>query len=552
MAVANNTINLVLKTIATGSGIGKIVAQAKSLISGLGRIASAGRAAFGKLGSAAASVGRNLVNIQAGVHMLASAVRTIVGNMAKAFRFETMTVQFKTLVGSMAEAKEHMAMLQKMGETPPFSMEQFAAASRQMMIMSDGALGYRQSLELVGDAAAATGTPIETLAHEVGRAYAVIRDGQPIERATMSLRNMGVITPEVAARMKEMQKAGKTNAEIWAELEKAISRYSGAMKETEQTGEGLMGAIQSQWDNAIRDFGASFMDVAKGGMSRVLEKMKDLRADGSIQVWADKAAKAVGSVAGSISTAIGWLGKLKKAYDWVRDGAERVGSAVGAYVGTLVGGGSMKDASEASRREWNQTKKEQADRKAEAKKMDEEIRAQTRAKHKAEAEKAAKDEAQAKAKESQRITKQLAEAQAKANIAAMIKAYEESRKKELEKEKSANTDRANDLREKLKRAQADAAAAFEGWGQRGDIDNGGARRSERQRNIDRERIQKAAIDLQEKRPDWRNARNLSRQDEAARRFLLAKENEQKAGNELKDVVGKLDKIEKLLEAATTL
>lgn len=122
----------------------------------------------------------------------------------------------------------------------------------------------------------------------------------------------------------------------------------------------------------------------------------------------------------------------------------------------------------------------------------------------------------------------------------------------LQAEQKANTDRANDLREKLKRAQADAAAAFEGWGQRGDIDNGGARRSERQRNIDRERIQKAAIDLQSKRPDWRNARNLSRQDEAARRFLLAKENEQKAGNELKDVVGKLDKIEKLLEAATTL
>ena len=67
-----------------------------------------------------------------------------------------MTVQFKTLIGSMDEARAHMAMLQKMGDTPPFSMEAFAVASRAMMVMSDGALGFQASLELVGDAATAT------------------------------------------------------------------------------------------------------------------------------------------------------------------------------------------------------------------------------------------------------------------------------------------------------------------------------------------------------------------------------------------------------------
>ncbi|MBR4614885.1 MAG: hypothetical protein IKO55_04710, partial [Kiritimatiellae bacterium] len=472
--------------------------------------------------------------------------------LQKAFRFETMMVQFKTLIGSMDEARAHMAMLQKMGDTPPFSMEQFAAASRSMMVMSDGALGYRKSLEMVGDAAAATGQPIETLAHEVGRAYAVIRDGQPIARATMSLRNMGVITPEVAAKMDEMQKSGASNVEIWNELQAALGRYSGAMKETEQTGEGLIGAISSQWDNAVRDFGEAFMGVSKGGLSRLLEKMRELREDGSIAVWADKVGRAVGSIAAHIQTAIGWLGKLKKAYDWVRDGAERIGSAVGAYVGTLIGGGTMEDAADAAGIEWNQMKQEQADRKAEAKKMEAQIRAESVAARKKAAEESAKVEANARLKEETRITKQLATAQAKANAEARKKFLEEERKARLEKDKAANTERADDLKNKLKKAQDDVATAFEQFRDPKKLDLKAERRAKRREEIDRVRLANAAIDLQARNPNWRFARNLNRRDEAARRWLLAKENEQKVKNEQKQVVDKLSKIEKLLEAATTL
>lgn len=132
---------------------------------------------------------------------------------------------------------------------------------------------------------------------------------------------------------------------------------------------------------------------------------------------------------------------------------------------------------------------------------------------------------------------------------ALMREYEAEM---LKAEMDANAKRADDLRAKLKAAQSDAAAAFGGWGNRGDIDNGGDRRAARQKDIDRARLANAAIDLQAKRPDWRTARNLSRQEEAARRWLLAKENEKKAGTELKDVVKHLASIEALLQAATTL
>lgn len=271
---------------------------------------SAISSALSKLKSFATGVGRNLVNIQAGFQMMAGFVQRAFAQLKKAFAFETMTVQFKTLIGSMDEARAHMQMLQQLGDTPPFSLEQFAAASRSMMVMTDGALGYKRSLELVGDAAAATGQPIEALAHEVGRAYAIIRDGQPLTRATMSLRNMGVITPEVAAKLDDLQKSGATNAEIWAEFERSLGKFNGAMEETAQTGDGLTGAISSQWDKAVRTVGQSFSGAAKRGLGRLLEKLKQLNDDGSIAAWADMAVKKLGEVveaAKGVGSALNWV-----------------------------------------------------------------------------------------------------------------------------------------------------------------------------------------------------------------------------------------------------
>lgn len=106
--------------------------------------------ALGKLKNFAKVVGTNLQNIRAGFEMLKGAASTFIGAMGKAFEFEKMTHQFKFLIGNMDEARDHMKMLQSMGDTPPFSLEEFAAASRSLMVLTDGALGFQKSLELVG------------------------------------------------------------------------------------------------------------------------------------------------------------------------------------------------------------------------------------------------------------------------------------------------------------------------------------------------------------------------------------------------------------------
>ena len=280
--------------------------------------------------------------------------------LREAFKFETQTNQFKTLIGDIDAAREHMADLKALGDTPPFSLDEFAKASRSLMVMTDGALGYKKSLELIGDAAAATGYPVEELGQAVGRMYAMIRDGQPLSRAVTQLRNMGVITPEVAQKLQDLQNAGKTNAEVWAEVEAQLGRYKGAMAKTEKTGDGLIGAIQSRWQNIVRQFGQALEEEAKGGLESVVDAAKELEESGTIEVWASKAVAALNDIkeaASAVGSALKWVYEKSGMSDVVAVGSAELKSVTYSVTRAAAGianGEGIMDALKAANQEGGQ------------------------------------------------------------------------------------------------------------------------------------------------------------------------------------------------------
>jgi len=73
-----------------------------------------------------------------------------------------------------------------------------------MTAFSNGALGAKASLKMVGDAAAAVGAPVEQVGEVVARAYAQIRDGEPVSRIGNQLKNLGLITPATVKELNEM------------------------------------------------------------------------------------------------------------------------------------------------------------------------------------------------------------------------------------------------------------------------------------------------------------------------------------------------------------
>ena len=540
--------------------------------------------ALSKIKNFATGAFKNLANLQSGFHMLRQAISGFAAFMGKSFAYERMTMQFKTLIGNLDEAREHMRMLQEMGDTPPFSLEQFASASRQLMVMTDGALGYKRSLELVGDAAAATGQGIDTLAHQVGLAFATIRDGAPITRATFALRSMGAITPEVASRLEEMQKAGATTSEIWGTLEEALRKYSGAMKETEQTGEGLVGAIQSQWDDGIRDFGAALLEATKGGLQYLLDKMRELREDGSIDVWAShivEALKQIKEASEMVGAALGAIWKYSGASDIYHHAKGGLGAAgymatrgiVGMVNGEGFGeawGNAVREGGEVYAKElarghwtgkmarngWLGSGMEWAARDNDLddefdRKRDNEVRESSRTRRRrqeaADKEKAAQKEAE----EQERIQKQLADSQAKIDAKrakekealeaeAARKAAEEEEKARIEIERAVAKEREMLLRESIKKqtkALTDAqkeereassrlaeaqAKERQAWGWYRDKDSWKAQLEEERAEAEAQKQFDKDFERLKFRRDWRTA-DLNDDEELIRRVALARE-----------------------------
>ena len=191
------------KVSATTSRIGK---GFRAMGTAAKRAGSVIKGAFGLIKKA-------IIPLIAGVGFLAASIK-------QAFDFEATTAQFKVLFGSLILAKKHVKELQDFSASTPFQFKDIAEASKKLEILTGGLLNTVKWLKLTGDAAAATGQEISEVSNWVGRAYSAIQGGQPFGEAAMRLLEMGVVTTDVIKEMQDLKAAGKSNAEVWAVLEK--------------------------------------------------------------------------------------------------------------------------------------------------------------------------------------------------------------------------------------------------------------------------------------------------------------------------------------------
>ena len=391
-----------------------------------------------------------------GISGLKAALGGLKAMVKESFKFETQTTQFKMLLGDIDAAKAHMQDLKALGDTPPFSLDAFAAASRSMLALTDGVLGAKASLEMVGDAAAATGQPVERMGEAVGRLYAAIRDGAPVSRAASELKNMGALTPGVVEELNSMQKAGANVADIWGKVTERLHTFSGAMAETESTGEGLMGAIESRWQNILRQMGDAANEQAQGGLQTLLAKLKQLEQDGTLEPWG----RAIGTACELAGTALAklleWVKPVSDAFSWLQDAASKAGAAIGGFAGGLIESGSWSDAVDAAKDAMSQIEREIEMRHEEAY---DHVNATAEASQQKRLE-----EEQRLAEEQKKITENLAEAQKKieadAAEAAAQKAAEEA-EKAAQKAEEAAAKAARKAEEEAEAAAQKAAEAYE-------------------------------------------------------------------------------------------
>lgn len=289
-------------------------------------------------------VGRNLMNISAGFNMASSTIRTAAGKVWEAiklsFSFETQVNQFSVLMGSMDKAKSHMEALARFAAETPFELGEITKSSRTLNVFSGGSLGGVESMKMVGDAASAVNSPLEELSFWIGRAYSMIKGGQPFGEAAMRLQELGVITPEVRGKMEELQAAGADNIQVWQVLENRLREFEGATKLLSQSGDGLTATMQDSWNLALKAYGDGFNDVTKNGLRQMIATLDELRTDGTIAVWANTTVSALQSIASAAKMAgqaISAVWKYTGASDILSLGKGLVGGAVGLVADTASG-----------------------------------------------------------------------------------------------------------------------------------------------------------------------------------------------------------------------
>jgi len=278
-------------------------------------------------------------SLKSGIVGLVAVFATISVAVREAFRFEAITQQFAILFGDMDKAKARIADLKEFSAGTPFQFGEIADASRKLEVFTDGVLGAKESLALVGDAAAATGNQINDVAFWVGRAYSAIEAGRPFGEAAMRLQEMGILSGKARNEIEGLSEAGATNAEIWGVLQGELEKSEGGMKALSTTGEGLISTLKDNWTLALAKFGEEFEELAKGQIAGLIETLGRLQQDGSITIWAEKAMSVIGNVAAAINVLGKAFGGIKR---FVEGAAEFAGAASVSIESKLAGKSTLE------------------------------------------------------------------------------------------------------------------------------------------------------------------------------------------------------------------
>jgi hypothetical protein len=212
------------------------------------------------------------------------------------FNFETMRTQLKVLLGSMQAAQKQFKLLRDFSAKTPFQLGGIVDAYQQLLTFTEGALATEKGLKLVGDAAAGRGKEFSEVAYWVGRLYASLKNGDPFMDSVGAMQRLGLAGGDIRGVLTRLTESGASFGEKWAVVEKNLLRFSGGMEQLSKTGDGLISTLKDNWTIALATFGDAFKESAKGGIETMINTIKKLVDDGTIEAWANKAKEAFDTI----------------------------------------------------------------------------------------------------------------------------------------------------------------------------------------------------------------------------------------------------------------
>lgn len=565
--MANKQIRISITSALNAAGIEATKAQVGSMAQALQK----------SMGDAAKSNRIHWADIKAAWDMGLGAFRKLAGGLrtaiAAAFKFETAIANFKTLTGSIDEARRHVADLRNFSASNPLAFDDVASASKTMLSFGISVKDIMPSLKVLGDISMGNSEKFKALALAFGQCKSA---GRLMGQDLLQMINQGfnpltVIAQETGRSMAElkdiMSEGGISFEMVEAAFRKATEEgglFHDALKNASETGDGLMAKARDTWDESVRRVGEAFSDTAKNGLKEFTDGLSELNEDGTIENWAERSAESLNAFGRALAAVGGFFGKI-----WTGIKAT-VGTGMAFAAGAdqaFAEGASFKEqiarGKEVALAFWNneiegeadeqmkqdrEFKRKQKKEREEREKTAVEGQAETKKRtiremlDQSEQEKAAKE---AEKKANNELKAQMKAAEKAAAERARLDAQEAARReRQLQKEYAdkirnhqnlLNAEREAEAEMRNNVAAADAKLQ-QAWGWYRDKDSMAAQMAEEKANAAAlKQFEKDFEKLKSRHRDWREAENLSVDDEAVRRVALAREEKQNAERHLSEI-----------------
>lgn len=184
--------------------------------------------------------------------------------------------KFETLLRSATAAKAKIEELYRFTARSPFDFKDVAQAALELEKLTRGAFTGTRAMQLVGDAAAATGNSMTEMSHVLGRLYDALSRGRSIDRILFQFQGTGVVTDELAAKLAALEASGASFSSKWAEVEKVLGRTSGGMRNEMET----LDALKTRLDQAnavfAQAFAAPYVEAQVNAMKAMIAATENL------------------------------------------------------------------------------------------------------------------------------------------------------------------------------------------------------------------------------------------------------------------------------------
>ena len=227
-------------------------------------------------------------------------------SISEAGRFEQYEMQFEALLGTAEKAQKRMNEIKLVDLEAPFDITQIATASRMLTVFTENAFAGADALRMMADAAAVTPRPLSEIAYWYGRAYSMIKANRPLGEAVMRLTEMGLVSAQASIQLQRLSKSYSPGAQEQklAIINAEFRKFEGSAAKLVKTWPGIWSVFTSATKQAFAAVGDAILPLAKVWLQDVIDKMTELRNDGTLTRWGHNVATAAANVRAGIESAI--------------------------------------------------------------------------------------------------------------------------------------------------------------------------------------------------------------------------------------------------------